>query len=269
MLMSSQPGVRYPRPTSLLITVTIMCAALYASIGYVLHSVLPIYTPGVGVVRFWPEVVIPGAFAVLFGPLVGGIGAAIGIFISDVLIHHDPILSMTVGVPANFVCFYLVGYISRKELSWRKTLLCLGIGSIIVGIIIYLMMVFLPVETLYAYTKLSPEESTLLFAGACIGSYLLMIIAGYFWPEWKTYGIASVIGLGTGSTIIGFGVWTYSQFFVLPLGWGYQLPLYAAFMWLIWTFTTEIPFLIALGPPILKACYKAFPALSPYKKRGR
>jgi len=47
-----------------------ICAALYAVVGYVIYLFLPITTPGVGIVRFWPNVVIPAAFAVLFGPLV-------------------------------------------------------------------------------------------------------------------------------------------------------------------------------------------------------
>jgi hypothetical protein len=28
----------------------------------------------------------------------------------------------------------------------------------------------------------------------------------------------------------------------------------------IWTFATEIPFILLLGPPVIKACYKAFPS---------
>jgi hypothetical protein len=30
----------------------------------------------------------------------------------------------------------------------------------------------------------------------------------------------------------------------------------------IWTFATEIPFLLVLGPPIIAAIYKAFPTLA-------
>jgi len=45
-------------------------AALYAIVGYLTN--LGIVSPLVGVVRFWPSVIVPAAFAVLFGPWVGG-----------------------------------------------------------------------------------------------------------------------------------------------------------------------------------------------------
>lgn len=225
-----------------------VCAALYAAVGYLTY--LGLFAPVVGVVRFWPSVVIPGAFAVLFGPLTGAIGAAIGIFLSDMMIHGNALLSITVGVPANFAGFYLLGYIARKKLNWTKTLLGLGVGCLIVVIIAYLLM-----------GLLLSSQIALLFIGVCAVSYFLVIAVGYFWPEWRSYGVASVIGLGVGSTIIGFGVWAFSQYFVLPTQ-EFQLPLYASLIWLVWTFSTEIPFLITIVPPILKACYRAFPSLA-------
>ena len=65
-----------------------LCGALYASFGYL--TTLGIFAPFIGVVRFWPAVVVPAVFATLFGPWVGGLGAAIGILISDILIHGKP-----------------------------------------------------------------------------------------------------------------------------------------------------------------------------------
>ena len=236
------------------IAVSGICGALYAVVGYLIYLFLPITAPGIGIVRFWPSVVIPAAFAVLFGPLVGGIGAAIGIFISDTLIHHDPLLSLTVGVTSNFIGFYLLGLFSRKNIEWTRTL---AILSAIVG----LMSIGLG-YALYIYVSLN---ATILFIGLVIATYLVTIAAGFKWSEWRSYGIASMIGLGVGSTIIGIGVWAYSQVLVLPeaVGGGSGLPLWTIFVYLIWTFATEIPFLITLGPPILKACYKAFPSLAP------
>jgi len=32
-------------------------------------------------------------------------------------------------------------------------------------------------------------------------------------------------------------------------------------LYLVWTFSTEIPFLLVLGPPIIAAIYRAFPNL--------
>jgi len=235
-----------------------ICAALYAVIGYVIYLLLPITTPGVGIVRFWPNVVIPAVFAVLFGPLVGGTGAAIGIFISDVLIHGDPLLSLCAGVTSNFIGFYLLGYVSSKNIDWTKAI---AFASIIFSIgIVSLEYVFLTYFSL---------NSAILFISLSVASYSIAILLGQFWSEWGSYGIGSILGLGIGSTIIGFVVWSYSQFLVLPatVGGGFQLPLYVAFIWLVWTFATEIPFLILLGPPILKACYRAFPHLRTSKEK--
>jgi uncharacterized membrane protein len=229
-----------------------VCGALYAVIGYVIYLFLPITTPGVGIVRFWPNVVIPAVFAVLFGPWVGGLGAAIGIFISDVLIHGDPLLSLCAGVTSNFIGFYLLGYISHKNIDWTKSI---AIASIIFSIgmasLEYVLLIYFSLN------------SAILFISLSIASYTIAILLGQFWPEWRSYGIGSIVGLGVGSTIIGFVVWGYSQLLVLPpaVGGGFQLPFYISFIWLVWTFATEIPFLILLGPPILKACYRAFPHL--------
>ena len=240
------------------IVVTGICGALYAVVGYLIYLFLPITAPGIGIVRFWPSVVIPAAFAVLFGPRVGGFGAAIGIFISDTLIHNDPLLSLTVGVTSNFVGFYLIGLISRKNIDWTKTLaissVIVGLSSIGVG------------YTLYIYSSVN---AAILFVSLLVATYLVTVVIGFKWSEWRSYGIASLVGLGVGSAIIGIGVWVYSHIFVLPdaVGGGINLPLWTTVIWFIWTFATEIPFLITLGPPILKACYKAFPSLAPQHKR--
>lgn len=234
-----------------------VCGVLYAAVGYMIYLLTPITTPGVGIVRFWPSVVIPAVFAVLFGPMVGGLGAAIGIFVSDLLIHGDPLLSLSAGVTSNFIGFYLLGYISRRRIDWTKTV---AVTSII------LLVGFSLLEyVLLTYVSLN---AAILFIGLSISSYAIMVMVGYLWPKWRSYGIASVIGLGVGSTIIGFVVWGYSQIFVLPeaVGGGFQLPFYVALIWLIWTFATEIPFLIILGPPILRVCFQAFPSLNPLKE---
>jgi len=234
-----------------------VCGVLYGAVGYMIYLLAPITTPGVGIVRFWPSVVIPAVFAVLFGPLVGGLGAAIGIFISDLLIHGDPLLSLSAGVTSNFIGFYLLGYISRKSLDWTKT--------VAVTSIILLAGLSILEYVLLTYVSLN---AVILFIGLSIASYAIMVAVGYLWPKWRSYGVASVAGLGVGSTIIGFVVWAYSQIFVLPaaVGGGSHLPLYVALIWLIWTFATEIPFLIVLGPPILRVCFQAFPSLNPLKE---
>jgi len=241
--------------TPLQIAMTAINATLYATMGIVTYFGI-FAPPPIGVVRFWPVVVIPGVFAALFGPWVGGIGAAIGIFASDMFVHGNALLSVTVGVPSNFLCFYLVGYIARKEISLRKLAPILAIGFLILVGGIYSIVAYLP-ET-FEFTGLSTTNSILLFLAAVGGSYALIIIIASLWPEWKSYGVASVIGLSVGSAIIGLGLVAYLN-----------TPSYFSLLWFIWTFTTEAPFLLLLGPPILKACYRAFPSIEPPRKRSR
>src|SRR4030065_1050937 len=97
------------------VAVIALDAALYAALGYLFFAILPIATPGLGLVRFWPQVIIPAVFAVIFGPIVGALGAGIGIFISDMLIHGNALLSLMAGVPSNVVMFAIIGYLSMKH----------------------------------------------------------------------------------------------------------------------------------------------------------
>ena len=230
-------------------------AALYAIVGILTN--MGIVSPVVGVVKFWPAVIIPGIFAVLFGPWVGGIGAAIGIFVSDMVQpgHGIPLLSLTVGCTSNFAGFYLVGLISRKKMEWRKIIALLVIGSVaLTGMIAYLFLI----------NQLT-LDIVAMFLGVLFASDAIVIGFGLWKPEWKTYGLASVIGLLVGSAIIGFGLWGYSQILPLPLTTGFEhnAPLYASFFWMVWTFATEIPFLVTIVPPVAKICYRAFPFLAP------
>jgi uncharacterized membrane protein len=239
------------------IAMTAVCAALYVIVGYL--SNLGIVSPVVGVVRFWPAVIVPGVFAILFGPWVGGVGAGIGIFFSDMIYGHGiALLSLTIGVPSNFLGFFLIGYIGRKNLKWKQVGAGLGLGAIIV-----LMIAYLIVESVLSLNV------AVLFLGVFFGTYILAIAAGFRLPEWKSYEFASVVGLAVGSAWIGFGLWAYSQFLPLPLTvsqWARDAPFYGSLVWLVWTFATEIPFLAVLGPPIIKACYMAFPSLQPKKE---
>lgn len=228
-------------------------AALYAIVGILTN--LGLVAPVVGVVKFWPAVIVPGIFAVLFGPWVGGIGAAIGIFVSDMVQpgHGVALLSLTVGSTSNFAGFYLVGLISRRNMKWRDIFVFLTIITVaLTGMISYLF-----------YVEIITLDVLLLFLGVLFASDIIVIGFGLWKPEWKNYGLASVIGLLVGSTIIGFGLWAYSQVLTLPLtiieG---TAPFYASFLWLVWTFATEIPFLVVLVPPIAKICYRAFPFLT-------
>jgi uncharacterized membrane protein len=166
-------------------------AALYTVVGYLTYAGIVVQG-----VRFWPAVIVPAIFSVLFGPVVGGVGAAIGIFISDMLSHGLLFLSLSVGVTSNFIAFYFLGFFIR-EYSLRR--------------------------------------------------YLLV----------------STVSLLIGSAIIGVGVWGWSQFFTLP---GSDvvtpMPLVGATSTFLWTFISEIPFLLVLVPPMVEAIKKAIPYIT-------
>jgi uncharacterized membrane protein len=234
-------------------------AALYAIVGVLTN--MGIVSPVVGVVKFWPAVIVPGIFAVLFGPWVGGTSAAIGIFVSDMVQpgHGIALLSLTVGCTSNFVGFFLIGLISRRNMKWGDILILLTVGNVaLTGMISYLFLI----------NQLTLDVLA-MFLCVLFASDAIVVGFGLWKPEWKTYGLASVIGLLVGSTIIGFGLWGYSQILPLPLTTGFErnAPLYASFFWLVWTFATEIPFLVTIVPPIVKICYKAFPFLAPQHKK--
>ncbi|HUX79153.1 MAG TPA: ECF transporter S component, partial [Alphaproteobacteria bacterium] len=93
-----------------------ICAALYAIVGI---STANVSFFGIG---FLPAVVIPAVFAVLYGPWVGGISGALGIFIRDMFVHGNAALSLVAGVPANFILFFLIGYISIRNISLKQAL---------------------------------------------------------------------------------------------------------------------------------------------------
>jgi len=246
------------------LTLTAMNAALYAAVGLAVYFLFPLVAPTVGGVRFWPVVVIPATFALLFGAKVGGIGAAIGIFISDMFVHGDALLSLTVGVPANLVAFGLIGYFSRINLNWKKTFLGLGVGVAILATLAYLVIT---PETVVNYFGGIPFEQALwniyFVLGIFVISYIIVIAVGYARPKWRSFGAASVVGAIGGSAIIGIGVWAYTQLFSLPaaIGGAQNLPFYAGLILFAWTFATEIPFIVLLVPPIAEACYAAFPSI--------
>ena len=232
------------------LTMTSLNAALYASIGYL--TFLGVFTPIIGVVRFWGiAVVVPAIFAVLFGPMVGGIGAAIGIFISDMTIHGNALLSITVGVPANFVMFYLIGLISRAKFSKVRFSQSTTLSGGLAIVLVFLLSWFIGQNS-----GLSIALIFLFFGTLCIA---LLFLFERYWPKWKKFALASIIGNGVGSAIVGFGVWVFSQFFMLPGNLGSNLPISAGLIWFTWTFSNQMPFLLLLCPPILKICYRIFP----------
>jgi hypothetical protein len=211
-------------------------AALYVATGVLFYSVLPL---SFGQVRFWPQVIIPAVFAVIFGPWVGGLGAALGIFVNDLVLNNNPVLSLMAGVTANFAAFWLIGYIANKKPRWKTSVTAYGLVTAL------LMWIA------YVYTDL-------VYVGIIAASYAIFFVAVLAMrnSKWQSYEIGSVIGLLVGSAIIGLMVPVYLQYFAPSAT---ALTATSVFAYFIWTFTTEIPFLIVLGPPIIWAVYRAFP----------
>jgi len=238
------------------IAVTGICAALYAVIG-----ILTSFGLSVGGVAFWPAVVVPAIFAVLFGPWVGGVGAAIGIFIRDVIYHGDPLLSLIAGVTSNFAMFFILGYFSHRRINPQKTVLSAIIGGILLVGGLLLPTFLLPAESLL-FTGLSTSETIALFAILATVSILAVVAVFAFKKEWRTFSVGTVIGQGVGAAVVSVAVWAYSNLFYSQNGY-FTAPLPPEFIPIIavWTIATEIPFILILCPPIINVCYKAFPSL--------
>jgi uncharacterized membrane protein len=226
-------------------------AALYAALGYVFFAILPITTPGPGLVRFWPPVIIPAVFAAVFGPWVGGLGAGIGIFISDMLIHGNPLLSLMAGVPSNLVMFTVIGYTANRKIDWKTPLTAFGAVSAVLIFITYVALASSPYGL----------EYQILASAIIIAAYVILAGIVLLTKKWRSYALGSTLGLLLGASIIAVMVPLFSEFFILsgnasvtPLG------VTGGLIYLIWTFSTEIPFLLVLGPPIIEAVYRAFPS---------
>ncbi len=215
-------------------------AALYVAAGILFYSVLPL---SFGPVRFWPQVVIPGVFAAVFGPWVGGLGAAVGIFVNDIVLNGNPLLSLMAGVTSNFAGFWLIGYIANKKIHWRTPTLAYGLVTALLMAIAYIYTDAFYVATIAAVY--------IVFVAVVIAS-----------SKWRSYEAGSVIGLLTGSAIIGAMVPLFGAFFTPPGGVPLApFTLAGGLALFIWTFCSEILFLLLLGPPIIEAIRRAFPKL--------
>ncbi len=241
-----------------------ICAALYAVVG----RLTDLGFTFIGV-AFWPAAVIPAIFAVLYGPLVAGLGAAIGIFARDMLFHGDPLLSLTAGVTSNFVMFFIIGYFSRRNLDKKKLLASSALAGTVVVAGLLLPTLILPSE-FAAFTGLTTIWIVSISVLALLLSLAVVAIISWKWREWRSYSVGSLIGQGVGAIIVAVGVWAYSQLFYSPTGY-FKTPINASLIPIIfvWTFATEIPFVLLVGPPVIKVCYKAFPFLEPQRIEER
>jgi uncharacterized membrane protein len=214
-------------------------AALYVALGILVSTIIPLNFGGV---RFWPQVIIPAVFAAIFGPWVGGLGAAVGIFMSDIALGGSPVLSLMAGITSNFIGFWLLGYIANKKINPQKSSLIYGALTVVAAVIAYV------------YTNL-------LSLGIIIGCYAVFLTIIWIRKKWASYELGSVVGLLVGSLIIGVMVPVYAALFA-PGSTVFPVLTDAGILALFtWTFVTEIPFMLVLGPPIIEAIHKAFPTL--------
>ncbi|MCS7114526.1 MAG: ECF transporter S component [Nitrososphaerota archaeon] len=159
-------------PASLNVILTALCAALYAVGAY---STAYIPSPW-GFGQFRPAVVIPSFFAVVFGPWVGGIGAALGTLICDSVKHGTLHMgSLIAAVPGNFIGFFILGYMTKKKFTWERFIvasyLTLAIGNLIVAF----LYIFL-YKVLYTQTLHMPVESLVMLSiGLTIFWFITML----------------------------------------------------------------------------------------------
>lgn len=231
------------------------------AISAALYAVFGILTAGFSFlgVGFLPAVVIPAVFAALYGPWVGGFGAAIGIFIRDMAVHGNPALSLAAGVPPNFIVFFIIGYFAMRDISLRKALAGLAVAA--VGLLVP-TLVFLP--DFVSFTGLTTEAFLLTFVLTVLLSLAVIGIVSVRYKEWRSYAIGAVLGQLVGAALLSVIVVAVSPYFIQVLGG--VLPATVILPLWIWTFATEVPFVLLLGPPIIKACYRAFPSLKQRKE---
>jgi uncharacterized membrane protein len=244
------------------IVATGLCASLYTVVG--IATFLGLFTPVVGVVRFWPSVFVPAMFSMLFGPLVGGVGAAIGIFLSDLYTFYatgqtNPLLSLIAGVPSNFLGFYILGRIGRSRINWNGLKAFVPFILLLVSAFGPLMYFEYMVSTGMVDTSMRWVSTVLLVFGVVV--FTLGFAAARVRRNYLNYYVGGTLGLLTGAAWIGLGIWFYSQLFGLPVS-GIRADLILAFYFFLWVFGTEIPFILVV-PPILDLVYRAYPLLGP------
>ena len=145
-----------------------ICAALYAVVGRLTAGFTFL---GVG---FLPAVVIPAVFAVLYGPWVGGISGAIGIFIRDMFVHGNAALSLAAGVPPNFILFFLIGYIAARDIDNKKITVALVLSAAVIVVGLIVPTLIYPAE-FTALTGLTTTEILLVFGLTVVLSFVIFV----------------------------------------------------------------------------------------------
>jgi len=172
---------------------TTMCAVLYAMGAYLTSYISSPWGAG----QFRPAVVIPAVFATLFGPMVGGVGAALGTLIADSARHGQIyVRSLVSAVPGNFLGFYIFGWMMKRKFTWENFINTSQVTLVVSNVV---------VAFLYVYYRAFVEVSfPVAFAEAWV--YVSLGLVG-------------------------------------------------------WWYVTMLPFVLLLGPPLIRAVASAFPGL--------
>ena len=194
----------------------------------------------------------------MFGPWVGGFGGAIGIFIRDMLFHGNAGLSLAAGVPPNFILFFIIGYFATRNIDTKKAMVTLILAALVIVAGLMVPTLIYPAE-FTALTGLPTTEILIVFASTVVASLVVIAIVAARWKQWRSFAVGAVVGQATGAALLSVTIWAVSPLFLsyfgVPIAASFILPLF------VWTFATEIPFILLVGPPVIKACYKAFPSL--------
>jgi hypothetical protein len=132
-------------------------------------------------------VVVPAIYAFVGGPLIAGLGAAIGTFIGSFILQAagtglGPLGSLVSGSPANFVAFYLLGWIVKRYGSWNGfvfgTFGSLIVGNLLAagGVAIYLTYVVPRWLTMILTVKLATVIGLTLFWTVTMLPFVIVIV---------------------------------------------------------------------------------------------
>jgi hypothetical protein len=203
--LAKEPEARTDRPApprrgmplSLAVSGMAMCAALYA-IGSYLTAYIP--SPW-GAGQFRPAVVVPAFFAVVFGPLPAGVGAALGTLIADSAkygyLYPGSILA---AVPGNFIGFYLFGLITRR-FSWGRFILASNVTLTVANFIVAVLYVMV-FKILYLgdpkYIAFSSQALLVFIVGLTIWWFVTMLpfvlLVTPFLIRVTSYAMPSLVG---------------------------------------------------------------------------
>ncbi len=167
--MSAAKGLR----PSISLVATALCAGLYA-----IGSYMTAYVPSPwGFGQFRPAVIVPSFFAVIFGPMPAGVGAAIGTLIAD-SIKHGCLYegSLLAAVPGNFLGFYLFGRILRRRFTWGRFVLASNLTLTLANFMVAALYIFIfKVLYLGQLSGLSLADLASLVVGLTIWWFVTML----------------------------------------------------------------------------------------------